>query len=620
MLGSGSYARVYASSIQRHGLEIPVAVKETLPESDGFVHASAIREISALCLMKKVTGVATPLNVHVSDDSCTVRVTLPRLHETLLDNRRGRAKLLPSSTCANITRTLVHALAHAHAHGLIHRDIKPENIMFASSSTDGSIPDRGVTLIDFGLARHSPTTRAVRSPYVVTRWYRAPEILLGFSNYGSPADMWALGVTIAEALIGSVLFPGRDQMHQLQLIFEKLGAPTLETWPTALRTLRKRGVTFRGPSPANAKRSAVDALSLQSVPPIAADFVVRCLVLDPCQRLTALQALEHPFVIAASSVPMARAMVSPARSRLDAMDEEQRTWRIHLSNIGGLWGSHPEARRQLLSWLVEAHGHLRLRSLALPVAFRLLHLRFVESVAPSPAETAGAIAMAALIVAALTYGNPHTNVDDASQLARCSSSTLRLAIARTVECAARNGGTMQPTYLHFIDAASESGGLFSAVMVVPSHDSKRIMPSNGPYVIARFFAEAAAVHKDATVQWLPSEHASASLVLGCIVELCLRSGVHDGDNHSGVGANDSTSSSPTALRAALAPVVELLNAPPKQCVETILSAAQYVCTHRRTHRVGMKYEQIGLDLERIHTKLEEASRRLNGWYLTLVRA
>ena len=416
----------------------------------------------------------------------------------------------------------------------------------SSHSTSSPPTDGAVCLIDWGLARQSPTSKAVRSPYVVTRWYRAPEILLGFANYGPPSDMWALGATIAEALTGVVIFPGRDQLHQLHLIFSRIGAPTARTWPDALLMLRRRNIVFqestggggggdgggagggraRAERPGGAPlsdhmrdadlaelRRAQGALHLSRVAPVAEDFIARCLTLDPLQRLTALQAVQHPFVRGAPGPPPPM----PVGSRLEAMARAERAFFHATRGLAPAWAASAQSRAQLFDWLVEVHDHLRLRSLALPVAMHLVHARFRTRPYPCGDETAGVVAMSALLLAAAAYGNAHVSIADAARIAGVPVGALRRGLGAAVQSAARYGGPMQPTWLHFLDAAAEPCALLGQPVSVPSHDG--MMPARGAYPFARFLAEAAAVLGDATLQYRPSEVAAAALhvsALGCM--------------------------------------------------------------------------------------------------------
>lgn len=107
-------------------------------------------------------------------------------------------------------------LAYIHDQGIIHRDIKPENILINKQTAE-------IKLIDFGLAIQEKRTR---TDYVATRWYRAPENLLGTKEYTTKIDVFSLACVAVELYLGSPLFPGADNIDQLYKIFNILGEPT----------------------------------------------------------------------------------------------------------------------------------------------------------------------------------------------------------------------------------------------------------------------------------------------------------------------------------------------------------------------------------------------------------
>ncbi|KRT84351.1 protein kinase, partial [Oryctes borbonicus] len=103
----------------------------------------------------------------------------------------------------------IQGVGYCHQHGCIHRDIKPENILLTGSGV--------VKLCDFGFARMlSPGENY--TDYVATRWYRAPELLVGDTQYGTPVDVWAIGCVMAELIKGDALWPGKSDVDQLYLI------------------------------------------------------------------------------------------------------------------------------------------------------------------------------------------------------------------------------------------------------------------------------------------------------------------------------------------------------------------------------------------------------------------
>lgn len=102
-------------------------------------------------------------------------------------------------------------MKYLHSAAVIHRDLKPSNILINS--------DCHIKICDFGLARSLVADQAdkdvILTEEVATRWYRAPEVLLGSKNYGESADVWSIGCILAEVLLGKPFFPGNSTLNQL---------------------------------------------------------------------------------------------------------------------------------------------------------------------------------------------------------------------------------------------------------------------------------------------------------------------------------------------------------------------------------------------------------------------
>jgi mitogen-activated protein kinase 15 len=121
---------------------------------------------------------------------------------------------------------LFKSLKFMHSAELLHRDVKPSNLLLNSECQ--------VKIADFGLARSVAQLEENEAPapiltdYVATRWYRAPEILLGSTKYTFGVDMWSSGCILGELLGGKPLFPGTSTMNQLDRIMEVTGRPSGE--------------------------------------------------------------------------------------------------------------------------------------------------------------------------------------------------------------------------------------------------------------------------------------------------------------------------------------------------------------------------------------------------------
>jgi mitogen-activated protein kinase 15 len=148
---------------------------------------------------------------------------LPNFAETDL-HAVIRANILEPIHKTYVIYQLVRALFYIHSAELLHRDVKPSNLLLNA--------DCLVKLCDFGLCRstadigtHSDT---VLTDYVATRWYRAPEILLGSTKYGKAVDMWSVGCILGEMLNSKPVFPGNSTMNQLDRIVQLIGHPSVE--------------------------------------------------------------------------------------------------------------------------------------------------------------------------------------------------------------------------------------------------------------------------------------------------------------------------------------------------------------------------------------------------------
>jgi renal tumor antigen len=129
---------------------------------------------------------------------------------------KGRPNYLPEARVKHYMYQLLKAIEHMHRNGIFHRDIKPENILLMGDT---------VKLADLGSCR-GLYSKPPFTEYISTRWYRAPEILLGSNKYTKGVDMWSLGCILAELLLGKPVFPGTSTLNQLDRVMEVIGRPS----------------------------------------------------------------------------------------------------------------------------------------------------------------------------------------------------------------------------------------------------------------------------------------------------------------------------------------------------------------------------------------------------------
>lgn len=175
-------------------------------------------------------------------------------------------------------RMALLGVEYVHARFVLHRDIKPANLLIGS--------DCCLKLADFGLAKAfgSPDKELSNQG---TLNYRAPELIFGDKFYGTGADMWSLGCIFAELLTREVLFPGTGELNQLSVIFDTLGTPTEEDWPNMTQLPQYTPREFQECSPFSELFPGNDEDTL--------DLLQQMLRFDPNKRISASEALKHPF-------------------------------------------------------------------------------------------------------------------------------------------------------------------------------------------------------------------------------------------------------------------------------------------------------------------------------------
>jgi len=218
------------------------------------------------------------------------------LHATI------RANILEEIHKQYIMYQAFKALDYMHRACLIHRDMKPANLLLNSECL--------MKVADFGLARSLTYEKGsdveeanVMTDYVATRWYRAPEILVGSSTYGVKADLWSLGCIFGEMLNGKPVFNGTSTLNQLEVIAELVGQPGEEELESLSTTFASKMFENIYLTDEAKQRLASTTLKerFQAKFPTATDdaieLIMSCLSLDPAKRIAASEGMLHPYCV-----------------------------------------------------------------------------------------------------------------------------------------------------------------------------------------------------------------------------------------------------------------------------------------------------------------------------------
>lgn len=210
-IGEGAYGVVFKCRNRQTG-EVVAIKKFTESEEDPVIHRIAMREIRTLKQLKHPNLINL---IEVFKRKKRLHLVFQYVDHTLLNELEQNPKGLKRSQVVEFTWQLLQAVNFCHERNFIHRDVKPENILITKT--------RQLKLCDFGFARTLTGPDDKYTDYVATRWYRAPELLVGDTQYGPPVDIWAIGCVVAEMLTGSPLWPGRSDLDQLFQIINTLG-------------------------------------------------------------------------------------------------------------------------------------------------------------------------------------------------------------------------------------------------------------------------------------------------------------------------------------------------------------------------------------------------------------
>lgn len=320
VLGKGSFGQVIKAFDHKHSLY--VAIKIVRNTDDRFTR-QAEEEVRMLKLLNAEDADERANVVRMFDHfvfrnhTCIVFELLSLDFYELM--RLNKFRGMTVDMVRKPATSILHCLELLRRHNVVHSDLKPENILLRK------VGRSAIKVVDFGSSCFEHTQLLT---YVQSRFYRAPEIILG-AGFGCPIDMWSLGCILAELVTGRPLFAGEDEADQLTCMMESLGLPprrllvrskrvryffsTTTGYPRYCSVLigpdgraRLSGCVTRkgrrrGPPGSRDLAQVLDSRGgggseVSSIFPVFLDFVKRCLEWDPQLRMTPEQALKHEWL------------------------------------------------------------------------------------------------------------------------------------------------------------------------------------------------------------------------------------------------------------------------------------------------------------------------------------
>ncbi|XP_042001987.1 mitogen-activated protein kinase homolog MMK2-like [Salvia splendens] len=281
-VGRGAYGIVCAAINSETREE--VAIKKIGNAFDNRIDAKrTLREIKLLRHMNHDNVIAIkdiirpPQKESFNDVYIVYELMDTDLHHIIQSNQT-----LTLDHCRYFLYQILRGLKYVHSANVLHRDLKPSNLLLNANCD--------LKIGDFGLARTTSETDFM-TEYVVTRWYRAPELLLNCSEYTAAIDIWSVGCIFGETMTRKPLFPGKDYVHQLRLITELIGSPD-DASLGFLRSDNARRYVRQLPQYVKQQFSTRFPNNTAS----ALDLLEKMLVFDPSKRITADEALCHPYL------------------------------------------------------------------------------------------------------------------------------------------------------------------------------------------------------------------------------------------------------------------------------------------------------------------------------------
>lgn len=279
VIGNGSFGVVFQAVVRETGET--VAIKKVLQDK-----RYKNRELQIMRMIEH-TNVCQLKHCFYSkgdkEDEVYLNLVLEFVPETVYRISKHYSKVktpIPTIYIKLYVYQLLRALAYIHSLGICHRDIKPQNLLLDPST-------QVLKLCDFGSAKVLVKEEPNIS-YICSRYYRAPELIFGATDYSPAIDVWSSGCVMAELMLGHPLFPGESGVDQLVEIIKVLGTPTKEE----IMAMNRNYTEFKFPQ---IKSLSWSKVFRHRTTPESIDLVSRMLQYSPTKRLKPMEGLAHAY-------------------------------------------------------------------------------------------------------------------------------------------------------------------------------------------------------------------------------------------------------------------------------------------------------------------------------------
>ncbi|KAJ3020234.1 hypothetical protein HKX48_001122 [Thoreauomyces humboldtii] len=275
----GAYGVVYRARDRQTGEIVALKKLKLENERNGFP-VTTLREIHTL-LLAKHPNIVNVKEIVVTPSMSGIFIVMEFVEHDLKALMETMSSPFLQSETKTLMLQLISATACLHQNWIVHRDLKTSNLLMNNKGQ--------MKVADFGLARRFGSPLGHMTQLVVTLWYRAPELLLGAKEYTTAIDMWSIGCIFAELVNKEPLLPGRGEFDQLKKMFKLLGTPSERAWPGLAKLPGMKTFNFTS-QPYNHLRTRFAYLTENGL-----DLLQKLLTYDPEKRITAEEALRHPY-------------------------------------------------------------------------------------------------------------------------------------------------------------------------------------------------------------------------------------------------------------------------------------------------------------------------------------